>query len=139
MEPEKLKLLMKAFVMSQFNYCFIIWMFHDRNVNNNINRMHDRALRIAYKYNVSSFGNLLLVDISVTAHQRNLQLLMTEIYKTRSNLNPSFMKQIFEAKALPYNPRCSDKLQLPKAKTTGLGIDAVRCVGGKYGRHYHRN
>ena len=28
--PKKLKLLMKAFVMSQFNYCSLIWMCHDR-------------------------------------------------------------------------------------------------------------
>ena len=131
MEPKKLKVLMKAFVMSQFSYCSLIWMFHDRTLNNKINRIHERALRIAYKDNVSSFENLLLMDNSVTVHQRNLQLLMIEIYKTRNNLNPSFMKQIFEAKVLPYNLRCSEKLQLPKAKTTGLGIDTVRFVGGR--------
>ena len=49
MEPEKLKLLMKTFVMSQFSYCSLIWMLHDRNLNNKINRIHERALRIAYK------------------------------------------------------------------------------------------
>ena len=72
MEPEKLKLLMKAFVMSQFSYCPLIWMFHDRNLNNKINRIHERALRIAYKDNVSSFENILITDNSVTVHQRNL-------------------------------------------------------------------
>ena len=55
---------------------------------------------------------------------------MTEIYKTKHDLNSSFMKQIFEEKVLPYNLMCSDKLQLPKAKTTGLGIDTVRFLGG---------
>ena len=136
MEPEKLKLLM-TFVMSQFSYCSLTWMFHDRNLNNKINRIHERALlRIAYKDNVSSFENLLEMDNSVTVHQRNLQLLMVEIYKTKSNLNPSFMKTIFEEKELPYNLRCSDKLQLPKAKTTCLGIDTIRFMGKK---HYHQN
>ena len=95
MEPEKLKLLMKTFVMSQFSYCSLIWMFYDRNLNNKINRIHERALRIAYKDNVSTFEKLLEMDNSVTVHQRNLQLLMVEIYKTKYNLNPSFMKQIF--------------------------------------------
>ena len=131
MEPDKLKLLMKAFVISQFSYCPLIWMFHDRNLNNKINRIHERALRIAYKDNVSSFENLLVIDNSVTVHQKNLQLLMIEIYKTKHDLNPSFMTQIFEEKVLPYNLRCCDKLQLPKAKTTALGIDTVRFVGGK--------
>ena len=131
MEPKKLKLFMKAFVMSQFSYCSPIWMFQDRNLNNKINRMHGRTLRIAYKDNVSSFENLLLMDNSVTVHQRNLQLLMIEIYKARNNLNPSFMKQIFEAKVLPYNLWCSEKLQPPKAKTIDLRIDTVRFVWGR--------
>ena len=43
MEPKKLK-LMKTFVMSQFSYCSLIWMFHDRSLNNKINRIHERAL-----------------------------------------------------------------------------------------------
>ena len=69
------------------------------------------------------------MDNLVTVHQRNLQLIMIEIYKAKHDLNTSFMKQIFEEKLIPYNLRCSGKLQLPKAKTTGLGIDIVRFVG----------
>ena len=71
------------------------------------------------------------MDDSVTVHQRNLQLLMVEIYKTKYNLNPSFIKQIFEEKEMPYNLRCSDKLRLPKAKTICLGIDTIRFMGKK--------
>ena len=61
-------------------------MFHGRNLNNKINRIHERDLRIAYKDNVSTFEKLLEMDNSVTVHQRNLQLLMVEIYKT--NISP---------------------------------------------------
>ena len=39
---------------------------------------------------------------------------MIEIYKTRNDLNHSFMRRIVEEKVLPYNFSCSDKLQLPK-------------------------
>ena len=85
-------------------------MFHDRNLNNKINRIHERAVRIGYKDNVSTFEKLLEMDNSVTVHKRNLQLLMVEIYKTKYNLNPNFMKQILEEKEMPYNLRCSDKL-----------------------------
>ena len=85
-------------------------MFHDRNLNNKINRIHERAVRIGCKDNVSTFEKLLEMDNSVTVHKRNLQLLMVEIYKTKYNLNPSFMKQILEEKEMPYNLRCSDKL-----------------------------
>ena len=46
-QKDKLKLLMKSFVISQFN-CLLIWMFHNRTLNNKINRLHERALRIVY-------------------------------------------------------------------------------------------
>ena len=45
MDLGKRKSLMKAFITSQFNYCPLIWMFHSRELNNRINRMHERALR----------------------------------------------------------------------------------------------
>ena len=83
------------------------------------------------------------MDNSVSVHKRNLQLLMIEICKAKHHLNPCFMKQIFEEKVLPYNLGCSYKLQLPKAKTTGLGIGTVRVVlvvvVGGYGRHYRQH
>ena len=46
---EKRRSLMKAFVISQFNYCPLIWMFHNRALNNRINMMHERAFRLVYQ------------------------------------------------------------------------------------------
>ena len=40
---EKRRIVMKTFIESQFNYCFLIWMFHSRNINNKINRLHERT------------------------------------------------------------------------------------------------
>ena len=40
------KLKMKTFVQSQFNYCPITWMFHNRTLNDKINKLHEGALRI---------------------------------------------------------------------------------------------
>ena len=46
---DKLRTVMKAFIQSQFEYCPLIWMFHSRTLNNRINRLHERALPLAYK------------------------------------------------------------------------------------------
>ena len=37
MDQEKLKTVMNAFILSQFSYCPVIWMFHDRSMHNKIN------------------------------------------------------------------------------------------------------
>ena len=76
--------------MSQFQYCQLAWMFHSRNLNNKINKIHERAFGIAYKDYVSSFDILLERDKSVTIHTKNLQTLMTEIFKKTEQYEPSF-------------------------------------------------
>ena len=60
---------MEAFITSQFSYCPLIWMFHGRNLNNKINRTHERPLRLVYQNNLS-FSELLDLDNSVTVHQK---------------------------------------------------------------------
>ena len=79
----KLKIMMmNTCIISQFSYCPLIWMFHDRSVNKKISRIHEKALRIAYKDSCSSYEDMLRKSESVTIHQRNLKLLAMEIYKT---------------------------------------------------------
>ena len=59
MRTNKKRVLMKAFIESQLDYCPLIWMFHSRGVNNKINHLHERSLRIVCKDNVSYFEDLL--------------------------------------------------------------------------------
>ena len=36
LNEDKLKILIKTFIRSQFNYCPLVWMFHTRTLNNKI-------------------------------------------------------------------------------------------------------
>ena len=110
MDLPKRKLLMKVFITSQFSYCLLIWMLHSRALNNHINNIHERALRLTYKDNKSSFKQLLEKDHSVTVHQKNLQVLVTEIFKVKNNLAPDIMKDVFKLKEPPYNLRSESNL-----------------------------
>ena len=42
----KKRITMKSFIASQFGYCPVIWMFHNRRLNNKTHRIHESALRI---------------------------------------------------------------------------------------------
>ena len=70
---DKLKLIMRTFIQSQFNYCPLLWMFHSRMLDNKINKLHERALRLVYKNDDLNFQELLDLDNSVTIHQKNLR------------------------------------------------------------------
>ena len=64
----KRKVLMKAFITSQFNYCPLIWMSYNRTLNDRINDIHKRVLRLTYKDKQSSFKGLLEKNSSVPVH-----------------------------------------------------------------------
>ena len=97
------KSIMKAFICSQFGYCPLVWMFHSRKINNRVNSLHESALRVVYRDYNATFSELLSKDKSVTIHQRNLQLLATEIFKTKNELNPIIMEEIFTFKNVDYD------------------------------------
>ena len=63
------RVLMKAFIGSQFGYCPLIWIFNSKGVNTKVNHLHGRSLRIVNKDNSSSFEDLLRRNKSFTIHQ----------------------------------------------------------------------
>ena len=75
-------------------------MFHDRKIDNKINKIQEVALRTGYRDNTSQFKELLEND-QVSTHQNSLLLLMTEIYKTENRLSPLFMIDIFDERQYP--------------------------------------
>ena len=105
MKEDKLRIIMKAFIKSQFGYCPLIWMFHSRMLNSRINKLHERALRIVYKNSNLTFEELLQKDKSFTIHHRNLQKLATEMYEIKNNYSPLMMKYIFPDSTNPYKLR----------------------------------
>ena len=98
MNIPKRRILMNSFFTSQFSYCPLVWMFHSRNVNNKINSLHERCLRMVYNDKKSSFEQLLEKDKSVPIHIRNLQFLAIEMYKIHKNLSPPIIKGFFQCK-----------------------------------------
>lgn len=58
MSSHKHRIKMKTFIASQFGYCALVWRFHNRELNSQINKLHERASRKIYKDYTSSFTEL---------------------------------------------------------------------------------
>ena len=132
LSKEKLILIINSFVLSNFCYCPLIWMNCSRQNNKKINKIHERALRLIYNDYTSEYQQLLSKDKSVTFHQRNLQHLCIEIFKTKMGLNPAFMRDIFSEKVeCRYQTRSEQHLILPQTKTTNYGLGSLRYMAYK--------
>ena len=118
---------MKVFITYQFGYCPLMWMLHSRTLNSRTNNIHERALRLTYKDNQSSFKQLLEKDHYVTVHHKNLQVLVTEIFNFKNNLVPNTMKNAFELKEPPYNLRSeSNHFTRRNVRTTYYGLLSIK-------------
>ena len=127
---EQRRILFKSFVESQFAYCPLVWMFHDRQINNKINRLHERALRMVYKDDVSSFEDLLEKDGDDSIHHRNLQSLAIELFKFNKGWSVGIMNDLFSKREY-HGPilRKTIELEVPSVNTVYKGDDSLRHLG----------
>ena len=125
------RVIMKAFIMSQFSYCPLVWMCHSRTLNNKINKLHERALRLVYDDRQSTFEELLNIDKSVTIHHRNLQVLAAELYKVHHGLAPELMNDIFKKGNVTHNFRKSSTSETRNIKSVYYGSETISFIGPK--------
>ena len=114
-------------------------MFHSRKLNNRINNIKERALRIVYRDYESTFQQLLKQNKSVSIHQRNLQILATEIFKTKNGLNPVIMEDVFKFKNLAHNFQNADTLNRSNVNSVKYGTEAITSLGAKIWKILHND
>ena len=130
MDSSKRPMVMNAFFNSQFNYCPLIWMCHNRTTNRKINRLHERCLRIIYNDKQSSFKMLLEKDISVSIHDRNIQCPPTEMYKLSNELSPPIVSNIFtQQNCHSYNLRLNSQFSRPLVRSVFHGTKSISYLG----------
>ena len=69
-------------------------MFHSHTLNNKINRLDERCLRIICNNKLSDFEELLLNSVSI--HYNNIHALAIEMYKVVIGTSPEIMKFLKE-------------------------------------------
>ena len=122
---DKAILLYNSFILSNFSYCPLIWMFCSKKENNLINEVHKKALRIVYKEPNKTLNRLLDLDGSSGVHLRNLRYLMIEVFKSLNKLNPKFMWNLFHVKEFPMGLRNERILVLPSGNTKSKGTNTI--------------
>ena len=125
------RVLMKAFVESQFNYCPLVLMFSGRESNNRINHLQERSLRIVYNDYSSTFEILLSRDNSVTVHHRNIRLLAIELFKVKNDLSNPIMSELFDLRDIGYNFRSQTDFMLKKINTSNYGLKSLKYFAPK--------
>ena len=68
LDYQKASLLYNSFILTNFNYCPLIWIFCGKTANEEVNRVHKGALRVLLNDYDSTFEELLHRNEEVTIH-----------------------------------------------------------------------
>ena len=101
-------------------------MFCSRQSNSLINKIHERALSIVSEDYTSPFETLLVFNNQSTIHQKNLQLLMIEVYKYLHGLSPPIINDMFLRRDTKYNLKNFRELLAEKVTTAKYGTETVK-------------
>ena len=93
--------------MSQFSHCCLIWMFRSQAMEKRINRIHENTLRLTYQ----NQNQLTYKKKEKSKTARNLQILATEIYQTKTKIYPEIIYSLFEFTNKHYNLRNASTLK----------------------------
>ena len=98
-------------------------------MNNRINILHERCLRIIYNDKTSSFANLLAKNGSTTIHTRNLRVLATEMFRVLKNMLTELMQELFCVRLTHYNLGNLHHFAIPSINSVYHGSESMSNLG----------
>ena len=130
---EERKALIQSFVLSNFNYCPLVWMLSSVKSLNKIENLQKRALRFMISDYENSYDELLRLSGSCSINVRLKTNLCAEIYKILNDLNPSLMREIFETRKTKraVRERYKINLEISSVNQASFGTKSLRFYGTK--------
>ena len=96
-----------SFIMSNFNYCPLVWHFCGQAKNRKLEQIQERALRILFAdYNSPYLGLVKRAGITSLLIQW-YRLIVLTVFKSLDGLNPPRINDMFTPKYVPYQLRDS--------------------------------
>ena len=122
-------LLLNTVVKSNFSHCPLTWMFTSRYLNNALNSIHERALRLIYNDYELPFDRVLDDNKQKSMHQKNIESLAIEIYKSQAGLTPPIMSDLFVTRENNYNLGNFQELESSLRGTVKFGTETISYRG----------
>ena len=118
-----------SFIISNFNYCPLVWFFTSRASIMKMQKLQERALRFVLKDSISDYETLLSKGGVDSFRISSLKNMAVEIYKILNGMDPKYLSALFSKASTPYNLRDDNELIQPLKRTTTYGIKSLAYYG----------
>ena len=119
----QIRIFMNAFFLSQFRYCRLVCKFHNRSLNNRINRLQEGSLRLVNKGTNFSIVELLEKENGFTIYQKNIKKRAIEIHKVKRKIASKLIYELFQETEHPCNLRNDHTFRTYNAPAMQYGTD----------------
>ena len=123
--------IFRSFIMSNFNYCCLVWHACGAKNTHKLEKLQERALRFVYLDTDSNYNELLDRADLATLHLGRMRTLATEVYKSIHKLNPPYIQDLYKPKITTHNLRAQNNLHIPRVNSTTYGLHSSSYLGAK--------
>ncbi len=103
-----------TFILSNFIHCPIICHFYGKTASKKVENIQERALSFMFNDKVSTYESLLDRCGYTTQCIRRMKTIANEIFKSVHDLNPTFVKEMFNTKEISYDLRDTYIMHIPR-------------------------
>ena len=121
--------IFRCFVLSNFNYCSLVWNFCGAEYTSKMERIQFRALKFVYNEFNTSYTELLARANLPTLQLHCKREILVEVFKSVNKMSPSFISDLFKVKDITYNLRSNRNVCLNHCRTKIYGLDSLSYHG----------
>ncbi len=119
----------ESFILSNFNFCPLVWHICGMSATKKIDKIQKRALRFVFDDFTSDYRTLLAKAHTNTLFISRLKYIAVEVYKCVNDINVSFMNDVFDVKPNIHGLRRKKNVIQPKFNTISYGKFSFKYIG----------
>jgi len=118
-----------SFIMSNFNYCSLVWHVCGKTNTRKMEKLHKRALRILFNDHDAVYSELLLKSNRSSLYLQRLKKLASFVFKVLQNEGKPVSQTFYEINQNPYHVRSGRNVKQPHVNYVKYGTDSLRYQG----------
>ena len=118
-----------SFILSNFNYCSLVWHHCGTENTHKIEKVQERGLRIIYNDHDSTYAELLAKSNRQLLYISRIKKVALHVYRSTNKHGPPLLWDMYTPNDTGYNLRHGQRLVQPKVNTTKYGLNSLRYDG----------
>ena len=115
------QMVANAYVLSQFNYCPLVWHFCGKGGIHKIENIHERVLRFIHDDYNTEYEELQKFSNTTTLYLKRVRIMAQEVYKAINDQSPKYSQELLRSRHSKYPTRRPLDIYVPSVKQIKFG------------------